>query len=444
MKQAGITPTIWTYGALVNAYCRSNQLQKGIDLVGKLHRDGPKPNHVINTTLINGCLAAGDTRKAWAMYEVSVANYGPPDEVMLNTMIHTAAMNGQVERAMNLFNEMEIRKIIPTEVTFTSLINACSKRGDCFQKVFLLAEQMEAHGYKPNTYTYAAILHACARQGELLKAHAILKKMKDEKIKPTTIIYNTMLDVYANSMKKLPAREVQSLAEAKAIFRQMSQSKMEIDIITLTSYLGVLAEALKVEEAEEFLEKGFREFGIDPNKAAYTTMISMYCRAKMIDKAEKLYEEIRKRGEDPGFHIFRHFANYHMAQGNIDKAKGFIAEIHKRGFVLSPRDFRALRSRMAGSYLKRLRAKEIKKYQEPENAERLIESFSKYEDWGMKGSSDNPKLRNMELSMKALAELKMQKKERKLKAEKEKKTAEEQAEKERLLQVARAEPYRTL
>ena len=104
---------------------------------------------MIMTTLIKGCVQDGQLDRAWATFDHMRFEICRPDEVSYSLMIHACAkvselysidnalllritnlQGGQVERAMNLFEEMVGASLYPTDVTFNALIGACARRKD--------------------------------------------------------------------------------------------------------------------------------------------------------------------------------------------------------------------------------------------------------------------------------------------------------------------------
>lgn len=85
--------------------------------------------------------------KAWHVFrESNIHGFLQPDEVTYSVMINCCAQvkqssfwdlnfffkkkEGLVEKALNLLSEMESNGLRPTEVTFNSILLACSKRKD--------------------------------------------------------------------------------------------------------------------------------------------------------------------------------------------------------------------------------------------------------------------------------------------------------------------------
>ena len=66
-------------------------------------------------------------------------------------------------------------------VTYINLINACEACGE-LERAFQVFEQMEEDGFIPNADTYSALLHACVEARREEEAHSLLTEMVSKKM----------------------------------------------------------------------------------------------------------------------------------------------------------------------------------------------------------------------------------------------------------------------
>ena len=67
----------------------------------------------------------------------------------------------QVERALNLFTEMEQMSLMPTHVTFNAMIHATGRSFRHAERAYGLFEQMASAGYQHDVYSLNGVLLAC-------------------------------------------------------------------------------------------------------------------------------------------------------------------------------------------------------------------------------------------------------------------------------------------
>jgi pentatricopeptide repeat domain-containing protein 1/leucine-rich PPR motif-containing protein len=82
-----------------------------------------------------------------------------------------------VDKAMNLFEEMQSKKITPDAVTYNSLIDGLFKSGK-ISFALELVDEMHDRGQPADVITYNSLLHALCKNHQLDKAIAFVNKMK--------------------------------------------------------------------------------------------------------------------------------------------------------------------------------------------------------------------------------------------------------------------------
>ncbi|WCJ42225.1 Tetratricopeptide repeat (TPR)-like superfamily protein [Euphorbia peplus] len=108
-----------------------------------------------------------------------------------NTMLNGYAINGFMDKAMELFDEMVLCGVKPDKVTFISLLSGCSHAGltEDGKKLF---ENMEMDfGVLPCLEHYACLVDILGRAGRIEEAKEIVKNMP---MKPSGSIWGSLLN----------------------------------------------------------------------------------------------------------------------------------------------------------------------------------------------------------------------------------------------------------
>jgi pentatricopeptide repeat protein len=245
---------------------------------------------------------------------------------------------GEVERALNLFEDMTGHDLYPTDVTFNVLINACAKRPDYFEEAFSLLEQMQEHyGFQPDKITYNTLLKACARKKDLRQARHIFRSMwldvqqkgDESLVKPDSITYTNLFWCYAsyqpihrkNNNKNIksnvhalteynvlpddiPSKRSAVVKEAKGLFDQMVEHNIEITTSLLTSYMAMHVTQKFYSRAEEIYFQEFDRFNIVKDAYTFEHMLQCCYKAKDPKLTWKVWEAYKdfiesKRGAGP-------------------------------------------------------------------------------------------------------------------------------------------------
>eukprot|EP01122_Echinamoeba_exundans_P008543 TRINITY_DN2852_c0_g1_i1.p1 TRINITY_DN2852_c0_g1~~TRINITY_DN2852_c0_g1_i1.p1 ORF type:complete len:396 (-),score=47.30 TRINITY_DN2852_c0_g1_i1:697-1884(-) len=168
MKIHGSQPTIWTIDVILEACVAAGQLDRAYELYSLAKQHSLTPNTEIFTTLIKGCLLVDkDYTRAWQTFNHMRVYHAEPDVVLYTLMIHICAKEENVEKALNLLDEMRAMDIRPTDVTYNSLIYACARRIDYYDEAFRLLEEMKREGFTPSLMTLTNVLNVCAKSGDV-------------------------------------------------------------------------------------------------------------------------------------------------------------------------------------------------------------------------------------------------------------------------------------
>ncbi|KAL1561519.1 pentatricopeptide repeat-containing protein-like protein [Salvia divinorum] len=106
-----------------------------------------------------------------------------------NTMIMAFAMDGNGEKAMELFRRMGRGGATPDDVTFLAALSACNHAGMVDEGVHLF-ESMEKHNVRRNMKHYGSVVDLLGRAGKLSKAFEITESMP---MPPDAVLWQTLL-----------------------------------------------------------------------------------------------------------------------------------------------------------------------------------------------------------------------------------------------------------
>lgn len=90
---------------------------------------------------------------------------------------------------------MKENKLIPNDVTYGCLIDACIKNNN-LQRALQVFKDMKKDNVKMNTIIYTTLIKGYAREYMLEEALSLYEEMisKNEDIHPNTVTYNSLID----------------------------------------------------------------------------------------------------------------------------------------------------------------------------------------------------------------------------------------------------------
>lgn len=94
-----------------------------------------------------------------------------------NAMITAYGMHGKCHEALNLFNRMKKKCIVPDEVTFTSVLSACSHSGLVEEGLRVFRSMKEDFSMIPSEEHYGCIVDLLSRSGQFEEAFGFLQSI---------------------------------------------------------------------------------------------------------------------------------------------------------------------------------------------------------------------------------------------------------------------------
>ena len=216
-------------------------------------------------SVIRACVKGDKIERAKSLIQVVKAKGLP-----LDSYFYTAAMEASDwSNALKLLQEMEVKGITPTEVSYSVTIKACGKSGQ-WEKALDLLDVMRSKKMKINIYVYNAAIGALAK--------AAKQRMKS----------------IESTAGKLLSTEVQSL------FTKMRSDGIEPDGFSYSSAISCYGSEGQWEDAVGAIQE-MRNGGpnIQPNKVAYTAAISSCARSGQVAMAIQLFEQMQEQGHTP-------------------------------------------------------------------------------------------------------------------------------------------------
>lgn len=151
-----------------------------------INKYGIRYDMKLETTLIDMFARCGDFDNAMHIFD----NMKERDVSAWTAAIGTMAMNGNGERAIDLFMEMLRHGVKPDGVLFTGLLTACSHGGLVEQGLNFFKSMQSIYGVNPQIVHYGCLVDLFGRAGLLREAVDFINKMPME---PNDVIWGSLL-----------------------------------------------------------------------------------------------------------------------------------------------------------------------------------------------------------------------------------------------------------
>jgi pentatricopeptide repeat protein len=348
MTQIGLTPDAHCYNAIIKGLCDVGLLNR----VQSLRLEISEHNVYTYTIIICEMCKRGMVDKAHELFH-QIEKFGyVPSVVTFNVLINGLCKANKLEEAIHLFSIMEIRqgpglqekveqigqflnayevhtltnsRVNPDIITYNTLINAYCKAFN-IEDAFKLFKELQKNGLSPDCVTYGTLIKGLYTVDREVDAFNIFNLMQGVGYEPTLSVYRTVMTWLCKKRK---------VSRALSLYLKYLKSLPNRDnnsISVVEEYLvgGNLEPAIR-----DLLELDFsaRDFKLAP----YTILLIGFCQAEKVNEALIVFSVLDafniKINATSCVHLIRGLCKERKLD---DAIKIFLYSLDK-GFMLRPR-----------------------------------------------------------------------------------------------------------
>lgn len=173
LNRSGLKPDLFTFSSILTICSGLVALQQGEQIHAQTIKSGFLSDRVVGTALVNMYNKCGSIEKASkAFVEMSTRTL-----ISWTTMIAGFAQHGKTQQALQLFEDMRIAGVRPNQITFVSVLSACSQAGMVNEALGFFEMMKKDYRIKPVLDHFACLIDMYVRLGRLEEAFALVKKM---------------------------------------------------------------------------------------------------------------------------------------------------------------------------------------------------------------------------------------------------------------------------
>lgn len=187
MQRVGMKPDSITMLCVLPECAHLAHLQSGEQIHGYIIKSGFESDAFVVNSLIDMYAKSRRIDIARCVFDKICRR----DLVSWNAMITGYAIQGLVEDVFSVFSQMQQAGMKPNDITFVSVLSACSHAGlldkgwqyfDCMTKAYLIIPKVEH---------YACMVDLLGRTGHLVEARDFIKRMP---LEPSASVWGTLFD----------------------------------------------------------------------------------------------------------------------------------------------------------------------------------------------------------------------------------------------------------
>ncbi|CAH1424808.1 unnamed protein product [Lactuca virosa] len=159
--------------SVVSACTQLAALDQGQWVHTYIKKNNLEVNFILGTTLIDMYMKLGCVESANEVFN----NMEKKGVSSWNAMILGLAMNGEVEKSLEMFSQMERFGVVPNEITFVAVLGGCRHMGLVEKGRHYFDCMINIHKIEPNIKHYGCMVDLLGRAGFLEEAEKLIDSM---------------------------------------------------------------------------------------------------------------------------------------------------------------------------------------------------------------------------------------------------------------------------
>ncbi|KAB2629048.1 pentatricopeptide repeat-containing protein [Pyrus ussuriensis x Pyrus communis] len=304
--------TVPTYGALISAYCRSEQWEDLFLVFELMIDEGMMPDKYVVPTVLKACAQVRMLRTGKMIHGLVIRNALDSDVFVGNALIDFYANCGDLGFAMTVFDAMRETDV----VSWTALVSAFMNEG-LFEEAMEVFKSMQVNGVEPDLISWNALVSGFARNGETDLALQYLKAMQEEGLKPRVSTWNGIISgCVQNSF----------FVDALDAFNNMLCFPEDPNSVTIASILPSCA-GLKDLNLGRAVHGFALKRQLCENVYVEGSLIDMYSKCGMNDYAERIFS----KAESKSISMWNEMVAAYVNAGEANKGIELLRVMHSYG-----------------------------------------------------------------------------------------------------------------
>ncbi len=278
-----------SWNAMISAYAQHGRGQEALALFEQMQKQKSiKPDHITYSSILSACADVAAVEKGKHIHAQIIKSKLELNTLLATTLINMYAKCGSLDEARHVFDKMKQHDL----KSWSSMITAYAQHGRG-QEALALFEQMQQQKdtIKPDNVTFVSVLSACSHCGLVDEGIRCFESMLERySITPTAEHYCCLVDLFGRAGRLNEAEEVISRAPPV----------VTADPVIWRALLGACRIHGDVERAER---AAGHIFALEPkNAAAYVLLGNIYAAAGRWEDETRIRQLMQQRGiqKEPG------------------------------------------------------------------------------------------------------------------------------------------------
>ncbi|CAN6877943.1 hypothetical protein Bca4012_079574 [Brassica carinata] len=277
MASESLKPNSSTFTSLVQVCTLLEDVVMGSLLHSQIIKLGFLDNVVVQTSVLGMYSSCGELESARKVFECVEGG----DAVVWNTMISGRLRNGEIEEGLALFRTMLMSGVVPTQFTYSMVLNACSKLGSYSLGKLTHARIIVSDGLADSVVENALLDMYCSC-GDVKEALFVFERIHN----PNLVAWNSIISGCSEN----------GFGEEAILMYGRLQRRFtpRPDEYTLSAVICATGETEWFIHGK-LLHGQVMKLGYERSVFVGTTLLSMYFKNGEAESAQKVFDVIRER-----------------------------------------------------------------------------------------------------------------------------------------------------
>jgi len=247
-----------------------------------------------------------------------------PDVVSFTTLIDGYSKRGEFQKAVECLKEMMERGCSPNVMTYNALVEGLCLSGEVDEAKMMMS-RMRLNGLKDNVATNTSLLKGLCIVGRSDEAFKHLRVMVSRGMKPDVKAYGVVVNEYCKIGKP---------REAVSLLREMVTRGVKPSVSSFNAVFRVLVDEGKTDEGVLLL-KQMSQMGCSPNFLSYCILICGLCKVKgRMLAVEELVSDMLQNGHNLDATMYSCLLGRYCEDGDEEMALNTFYDIMNKNFVI--------------------------------------------------------------------------------------------------------------
>ncbi|CAH1452438.1 unnamed protein product [Lactuca virosa] len=288
-----------SWNGMIAGLVKNLQDLPALDLFLKMRLSGVKLTQPIFVTILKVCANIKEIRLSKQLHSILWKNGMESDPNLRTALMVSYTKSFEMDDTLKLFNSMSGIKNV---VTWTAMIGGYIKNGDMIKAVNIF-QQMRKQNVWPNEFTYSTILTS----HQIISPSQIHAEVIKTNYESSTSVGTALLDAYT---------KLGNMSDAIKVFHQIQEK----DIVTWSAILSGYAQSGDIDEAiRVFLE--LQNNKITPNEFTFSSILNACATPNAaIEHGKQFHGRVLKSGYEIALCVSSALVTMYAKKGNIESA----------------------------------------------------------------------------------------------------------------------------